>query len=440
MKLKLILITLLSFIGLTTATLYLGDQDNDEPLSAVPILEIEEPILDKGIQLYGMEIDTAEVVFSEVRRNQFLSDILTAYNIDYTTIEKLATIAKPVFDVRKMREGNPYCILVDSDDSIPRAKCLIYEENKVNYIVFNLDDTVSVYRGQKEVTILGKEASGVIQTSLYETMTANKINPDLALRLSEIYAWTVDFYRIQKGDRFKVVYTEKMVEGESVGIGEITAVLFNHMGKDLYGFYYEKDSIHAGDYFEPDGKSLRKAFLQAPVKYSRISSRYSGRRFHPVQKRYKAHLGTDYAAPHGTPIYATADGVISEATYRRYNGRYVKVRHNGTYSTQYLHMSKIAKNIRPGVFVKQGEIIGYVGSTGLATGPHVCYRFWKNGQQVDPYKQDIPDADPLGGEDLEYFHSFYPELKRQLDEISYPGEHDVKKPIALLQNSENAFQ
>jgi len=189
------------------------------------------------------------------------------------------------------------------------------------------------------------------------------------------------------------VYEDKSVEGKSIGVGRILAAEFVHFGKPIYSFYFEQDSI--GDYFDDEGNSLRKAFLKSPLKFSKISSRYNLNRFHPVQKRFKAHLGTDYAAPQGTPIFTIGNGVVVEAKFSQFNGNYVKIKHNGTYTTQYLHMSKIASGMKPGRRVTQGEVIGYVGSTGLATGPHVCFRFWKNGKQVDHLREDFPTAEPV---------------------------------------------
>jgi murein DD-endopeptidase MepM/ murein hydrolase activator NlpD len=245
------------------------------------------------------------------------------------------------------------------------------------------------------------------------------MSPTLAVRLSEIFAWTVDFYKIQQGDKFKVVYDEDFVNGESVGIGEISSAVFNSSGKDFYAFYYAKDAAHEGDYYDENGNSMKKEFLKAPVKFSRISSHYSLNRFHPVTKEWKAHLGTDYAAPFGTPIMATADGIVEDACFKIYNGNYVKIRHNGQYKTQYLHMSKIGKGIHPGVRVKQGEIIGYIGATGLATGPHVCYRFWKDGQQVDPLKQKLTFSDPMPAKYKADFLAKTKATKQRMDAIVY---------------------
>ena len=274
--------------------------------------------------------------------------------------------------------------------------------SSIDYVVFDIRDTIDVFLGQKEVEVKTREASGQIESSLWNSLVENKMSPALVMELSSIYAWTIDFFRIQKGDYFKVVYEEKYVEGEFIGIGRVYAALFNHANEDFYAFYFEEEENY-GDYFDDEGAALRKAFLRAPLNYSRISSSFSKRRKHPVTGRIKAHLGTDYAAPTGTPILSTANGTVTEARYKRNNGNYVKVRHNSTYSTQYLHMSKIKSGIRPGVYVKQGEVIGYVGSTGLATGPHVCYRFWKNGRQVDPYKQKLPPSKPVKKENLEAY-------------------------------------
>jgi murein DD-endopeptidase MepM/ murein hydrolase activator NlpD len=235
------------------------------------------------------------------------------------------------------------------------------------------------------------------------------------LKLSEIYAWAVDFYRIQKGDMFKVIYEEKLVEDEVIGMGRVIAAYFQHYGDDYYAVYFEQGN--AADYFDENAKSLRRAFLKAPLKYSRISSRFSMKRFHPVQKRYKPHLGTDYAAPRGTPIMATGDGKVVKSGYTKGNGNYVKIRHNSVYSTQYLHMQKIKSGIKRGVRVRQGEVIGYVGSTGLATGPHVCYRFWKNGSQVDALKIKVPPSLPVDKKYIEAYDSLKVKMVAELDSI-----------------------
>ncbi len=340
--------------------------------------------------------DTLSVTKGQVKKGQTLGEILYYHHVDHPEIDKIVKASKGIFDFRGVRQDKEYTVLC-SNDSIQKAKFFVYEISAVEYVVFDLRDTIKVYREQKEIEIRVREASGQIESSLWNALVNNKMSPALVIELSSIYAWTIDFFRIQKGDYFRVVFEERYVDDEFIGIGRIHAANFNHQNQDFFSFYFEENE-NFGDYFDEEGGALRKAFLRAPLNYSRISSSFSKRRKHPVTGRIKAHLGTDYAAPKGTPILSTANGTITEASYKRNNGNYVKVRHNGTYSTQYLHMSKIKKGIRPGVFVKQGDVIGFVGSTGLATGPHVCYRFWKNGRQVNPYKQKLPPSKPVKNE------------------------------------------
>lgn len=363
---------------------------------------------------YGIVAADFEVVERRIRRNETFAEILTAHNVPYPHVVKVATSAKPRFDVRRLRAGRPIRIY---RDSLNTARYFVYEQDAINYVVFDLaDDSAKVYEGAREVTVEQKQLTGDIQSSLYETLggqnLASRLVPILAGELSEVFAWQVDFFRIQKGDAFNVVYEEKSIDGEPIGIGRILAARFVHRGEDYLGFYFEQGE--RPDFYDEEGNSLRKALLKAPLKYKRISSRYTKRRYHPVQKRYKPHLGTDYAANTGTPIHTVGDGVVLEARFARYNGNYVKIRHNATYTTQYLHMSKIASGIRPGTKVKQGQVIGYVGSTGLATGPHLCYRYWKNGRQIDPFKDDVPAAHPVDPELKDAFFELRDRMMPQL--------------------------
>jgi murein DD-endopeptidase MepM/ murein hydrolase activator NlpD len=245
------------------------------------------------------------------------------------------------------------------------------------------------------------------------------ISPDVTNRFVDVFAWQVDFNRLQKGDKFKVIYKEILVEGEVIGVSNIEGIYFEHAGKPLYAF--PLDQGEGTEFFDENGQSLRKAFLKYPIEFTRISSRFSLKRFHPVAKVFRAHKGTDFAAPAGTPIRSVGDGTVEEATYKGNNGNYVKVRHNSSYSTQYLHMSKIAKGIRPGTRIKQGQTIGFVGSTGLASGPHLCYRFWKNGVQVDALRVKLPPAQPVSQENLPTFELIKQELKQKLDLIPLPS-------------------
>ncbi len=354
----------------------------------IPVVEIER-------DEFGIVRDRLEVVSRQIRRNETFAEILTAHNVDYGDVVELAESARPVFDVRSMQAGRSVRVY---SDSLETARYVVYQKDPIRYVVFDLRaDSGGVFEGERPIEVRQKRLSGVIDNSLYATLesadVSSRIVPALATELSEVFAWQIDFFRIRKGDEFSMLYEERSIDGEPIGIGRIAAARFAHMDADFYGFYFDEGQ-NAG-YYDEEGNSLRKALLKAPLRYKRISSRYTKRRYHPVQRRYKAHLGTDYAADPGTPIRSVGDGVVLEAQYKRYNGNYVKIRHNGTYTTGYLHMSRIAKGVRPGTKVKQGEVIGYVGSTGLATGPHLCYRFWKNGVQVDPLKEKIPPAHPV---------------------------------------------
>ncbi len=358
--------------------------------------EITETVVGKIVEpqyQYGILVDSFIVLKGTVKQDQTLSDILYANHINHPEIAEIVSKSKDIFDVRRINTGKEYTVIC-VDDSTERACYFIYQENPTNYVVMDLTEGIDVYRGKKEVTTKLKVSYGEISSSLSEAVDELEISPRVSIKLSEIYAWTIDFFKIQKGDAFKVYYENKYIDDEYIGIGRILASEFIHKNQNFYAFYHEENE-NFGEHFDEKGRTLRKAFLKAPLDFYRISSRYSTNRKHPVTGRWKGHFGTDYAAPKGTPIMTTANGTIVAASYTKNNGNFVKVKHTGIYTTQYLHMSKIKPGIRKGVYVKQGETIGYVGSTGLATGPHVCYRFWKNGKQVDPYQQDLPPGDPI---------------------------------------------
>ena len=342
--------------------------------------------------------------------------LLGKRGIGTAQIYKIAAAVQNDFNVRRIRAGIEVQFATGDSSLFPAF--FIYPESKYEYWIIGLQDSIYAKKVEKEREVRRRAISGTIDDALYLSVGRSGGTQALAMSLVEVYAWTIDFFRLQKGDAFSVIYEEEYVDDTVyVGFNSIVAANLTHMGNDFYSFPYENE-LGFHDYYDEEGRSLRKTFLRAPLNFTRISSRYSGRRFHPVQKRWKAHLGTDYAAPTGTPIMTTADGVIIAAQYTSANGNYVKVRHNSTYATQYLHMSKIKPGIRNGAKVKQGDVIGYVGSTGLATGPHVCYRFWANGRQVDPYKQKLPDAKPLTADRMEAYQSYMTRLKVELDSLT----------------------
>ncbi len=363
---------------------------------------------------FGIAEDSYTIENRTIKRNETISDIFNEAGVADSTIYDLQKDYKEIFDFRKVIAGRNYRLYRDSLKSL---KYFVYEKNPVDYVVVDLKDTVNVYPGSREITRKRKEVSGIIKYSLYTALERNEADPELFVRLSAIFAWQIDFYHIQKGDNFKVIYEEESAGGNVIGIGKVLGAYFNHYGDDYYAIGFNEDG--KDEYFDENGKSLRKAFLKAPLEYSRISSRFTMKRYHPILKRMKPHLGTDYAAPTGTPIRSVGDGVVIAAAYTRGNGNYVKIRHNSVYTTQYLHMSKFAKGIRSGASVKQGQVIGYVGSTGLATGPHLCYRFWKNGVQVDPLKEKMPSSNPIEDRYRDKFNSVKDHIISELNKIQY---------------------
>lgn len=413
------IITAIAAIALVASGYYYftPEQATTSIEKAVPVQE-ELPPPPEPERLFGFNIDSFEVYQEDIKRNENLSEILSTFSISPLTIHNLALASKDVFDVRKIAAGRPYTVLSAKDSTYPSY--FVYEKDPIHYVVYELTDSPRVFEGQRTVEMREVTATGTITSSLYETLAEQDLSPQVAIKLSEVYAWALDFYRLQKGDRFKLIYEEQYVEDEPVGIGQIKAAIFEHQGEPYYAFQFEGGDEN--DYYDENGKNLRKAFLRAPLKFTRISSRYTLRRFHPVQKRWKAHLGTDYAAPSGTPIYSVGNGTVTTASYTSGNGRYVKIRHNHTYTTQYLHMSKIAPGIRAGKAVKQGDVIGYVGSTGLATGPHLCFRFWKHGRQVDWLSEKIPPGEPVKEELMPEFAKVRESLQKELQAIPYAGE------------------
>lgn len=373
-------------------------------------LTVQEPTFYLTIPSDTLRFENHKIVSGES-----FGALLGKRGISTSQIYKIAAAVEDEFNVRRIRAEVE--VKFATGDSSIFPSYFIYPESKYEYWIVSLQDSLYAEKVEKKRTVRRREISGTIEDALYLSVARAGGTQALAMSLVEVYAWSIDFFRLQKGDQFSVVYEEEYVDDTTyVGLKGVIASNIKHVDNDFYAFPY-KNELGFHDYYDEEGRSLRKTFLRAPLDFTRISSRYSGRRFHPVQKRWKAHLGTDYAAPTGTPIMTTADGVVIAAKYTSANGNYVKVRHNGTYTTQYLHMSKIGSGVKNGVRVKQGDVIGYVGSTGLATGPHVCYRFWVNGKQVDPYKQKLPDAEPLTAERMSEYKTYMDELKTRLDAI-----------------------
>ncbi|WP_160131934.1 peptidoglycan DD-metalloendopeptidase family protein [Kordia antarctica] len=394
------------------------------------IVQIEAPVPDP--MEFGFNLNDYIVVKDTVRNGDSFGKILEKNNIGYGTVFNIVEQTKDTFDISKIVAGKPYTLLCTKGDSLQRPECFIYQPNSIDYVVIKFKDSINAYKESKPVKIVQKEVSGIITSSLSGALDDAGLSQRLAFDMSDIYAWTIDFFRLQKGDQFKLIYTEKYINDTTfVGIDRIHAAYFKHNNEPFYAFEFETDSVkQIVDYYDENAKNLRRAFLKAPVVFKnvRISSRYNlRRRIKLYGNRIRAHKGTDFAAPRGTPIISTANGVVVESARRGGNGNYVKVKHNSTYTTQYLHMNK--RKAKVGDFVKQGDVIGWVGMTGNTSGPHVCYRFWKNGKQVDPFKQKLPDADPIDDKlKIAYLKHIEP-LKVQIDSIKIqppkPAEEEL---------------
>ncbi len=365
--------------------------------------------------VYGIATDSLQILESQVESGETISTILNDYNIGMSTIHALVQKAKDVYPLRRMRSNRPYTLLFDKDTD-RTARYFIYEPSAVEYVIYDLRDSLCVTRCQRRVDTVEHELVGEIKGSLYQSMLKAGGTAGLVDQLADIYAWRLDLNRVQAGDTFKLIYEAKEVNGKTIGTGRLKGAYIQHSGEPLYAIALDQGQGTA--YYDQDGKSFKKAFLKDPVEFSRISSRYTKRRFHPVQKRYKPHLGTDYAARRGTPIRTVGDGVVVEVGRSRGNGNYVKIRHNKTYTTQYLHMSKFAKRMRRGARVTMGQTIGYVGSTGLSTGPHLCFRFWKNGKQVDALKVKLPLANPVRKEYQVAFEAAKEEMMDRMEAMN----------------------
>ena len=381
-----------------------------------PKAESPKIIQEKIIKQFGYTLNNYHVVKDTVESGDSFGTILEKNNLFYPQIYNIVQKAKQVYDVRKINIGKPYMILF-SKDSLRSPQLFVYQPNLIDYVLVSLTDSLWAEKKSKAVKLIDFEAEGTINSSLSETMEDKKLSPLLSNELSEIYAWTIDFFRLEKGDNFKIIYSAKYVDDSIyVGLNRIHSAYFEHRKKAFYAIEFETDPKRGiFEYFDEKGKNLRRAFLRSPVQFSRISSRYNLKRKIAYYGRVRPHLGTDFAAPVGTEIRATASGTVIKSGYTRGNGNYVTIKHNGTYSTQYLHMKR--RGVKKGQFVRQGDYIGSVGMTGNTSGPHVCYRFWKNGRQVDPLRQKLPEAKPISQNLKDKYLTYMKPVKQQLDSI-----------------------
>ena len=366
---------------------------------------------------FGFKIHDFNIVNDTIKSGDTFGSLLEKQNLDGRKVYDIVAKVKDTFDVRSIRIGKPFTIL-RSKDRTNKIQVLIYQPDRLNFYVIDFRDSIVVYKKAKPLTFKTRTIAGALNGSLSETLQNLKVDPALAPRIAKIYAWSIDFFKLKKGDKFALKFTERYINDTIYdGVDSLKAAFFEYKGKKVYAFPFAPDAnIKKQQYFDEEGKTLKNFFLKAPLKFVNITSRFAKNRFHPVQLIWKAHKGTDYAAPTGTPIMTTAAGVVEQAGFTTGNGNFVKVKHDKTYSTQYLHMSKIL--VRRGQRVTQGQVIGKVGSTGLATGPHVCYRFWRNGVQVDALRLNLPTSTPMDSKYRQKYMEYMNPLKRELDSVS----------------------
>ncbi|MBY0487873.1 MAG: peptidoglycan DD-metalloendopeptidase family protein [Flavobacteriaceae bacterium] len=372
--------------------------------------EPHRPIVD-----FGFHYDDFNVHYDTIQSQDTFEKILKKQNLNGKKVSEIIKIVKDSFPT-SVRFKRPY-VCLRSKDKYNKLQYLIYQPNRLDYYLIDLTDSIVGFKKSRPLTFKVRTVAGELTGPLTKTLKSMNIDPTLSGRLTKVFAWSIDFFKSKKGDKFALSFTERYINDTIYdGVDSLRAAFFEYKGEKIYAFPFAQERNGKVDYYDENGKALKNFFLKAPLKFVNITSRFSKNRFHPVQLKWKAHKGTDYAAPTGTPIMSTAAGIVEQAGYTAGNGNFVKVKHDKTYSTQYLHMSRIL--VRRGQRVKQGETIGKVGSTGLATGPHVCYRFWKNGVQVDALQLKLPNSQAMEGRNLPRYKEQIRPLKRELDSVT----------------------
>lgn len=386
-------------------------EDKNEVIEDLAQIAIVVP---KVITKYGIELSTYRFIEERIKKNQNMADIFLSHNLNYDLVLK-ASDMDSIFDITKINTGDQITYFYSKEDSIVTPDYIVYRMDLKSYVVLDFRDSLNMYVGHKEKEVRLRQVSGEIKSSLWNAMTDINVSPMLAIELSEVYAWSIDFFGLQKGDHFSIVYEESYIDSVFYDIEKIHAIRFDQANHFYYAYRFEQDSIW--NFFDENGNSLRKAFLKAPLRFSRISSRFSHSRMHPVLKIRRPHHGVDYAAPKGTPVYSVGDGKVVKKGWDKGGGRYVRIKHNSVYSTVYMHFSKFAKGIKVGDFIQQGQVVGYVGSSGLATGPHLDFRFYQNGKPVNPLKVKSPPVEPIKEENMMEFKKVVLKYQSTLDSL-----------------------
>ena len=392
-------------ISVIIIAISLRKRDNRPAVTEITVERVEHP--------YGFCPDSLNCVEGKVKDGQFFSTLMTKLGLSAQQAYDLTLACKDVFDVKGLRVGNGYKAYY-SDNVL---EYVVYERNRTSNVVFTCQPPYDVKVMEKPVTTHKRYADVTINTSLWVDMREAGVSPELIISLSDIYAWTVDFFGLQKGDRFRVLYDERLCDGEVVAVDTVRYAIFTRNNQDLPSIMFNQGD-GGNIYWNEKGESMRKAFLKAPLKFSRISSGFSYARRHPVTRKVQPHTGVDYAAPKGTPVMTIGDGTITSMKYEGAGGNTIRIRHNSVYSTAYLHLSGYAKGLKVGQRVRQGQVIGYVGSTGRSTGPHLDFRVWKNGSAINPLKMQSPPAEPIKKQHMEAFTAVYDKYRSQIDTIN----------------------
>ena len=427
-KKQIIFSSLLGIILLVVIFIPKGE-NTEEVLDEVEVTDSTE--VKEIVYKYGIPIDDYDVDYGFVKPNQSLSVILQKHGLSVSQVHRLVEKSKGVFDVRNLQSGKSYAVF-STKDSIPEVGFFVYEKDPKSYVVFDLRGDYNVTLGENPVEWRRKELKGIVESSLWIAMQKYGADPQLAVVLSNIFGWTIDFFGLQKEDEFRVIYEQEYVDGQSLLNFNVLGASFHHGDSTYYAipFVQEGEKLYYSQY----GNSLEGAFLKAPLDFFRISSRFSNSRFHPVLKRYRAHHGVDYAAPTGTPVYAIGSGkVIAKGYQPQGGGNYVKIKHNSVYTTTYMHLSRFAKGIKVGTFVEQKQTIGYVGATGLATGPHLDFRVFENGKPINPLTIKSQPKKPISRENMPEFTVVRDSVKGMLDQIPFEQEEVRSQPIDSVQ-------
>lgn len=401
-----------------TASIHFFYACNFSNSSQEEIEEFQPEAIEAKRILYNIEVNNYDIEVDKLPPNKLLSQLFLDEGLSKSQTYKLTSGCDTIFNVKKFRAGNTITKLYETEDTIRKLHYLIYDISVSEYLVFDMRDSTNaiVYRGEKEVHIVERRASCTIESSLWNAAIQANLPPALAMELSEIYAWSVDFFGLQAGDAFKVVYEEKVIDSIPVGVERIKYAMFFHADKEYYAFPFEQEDGRIA-FYDEHGDGVKKAFLKAPLKFTSISSHFSHARKHPVLKITRPHHGVDYAAPVGTPVVSIGNGVVIQKSYAGGAGNMVKIKHNSTYTSAYLHLSRYGKGVAVGARVSQGQVIGYVGSTGVSTGPHLDFRIFKHGKPVNPLKVVSPPSEPISKEKMPEFEALRDSLMIILNNI-----------------------